>query len=178
MENKLYLIREIYDSLSYRLIDKVEQFYSDYNNMLLAPRCFGKTTMAFIDAITECSLNSNLNLIIYVDNFSTKIHYDMFVLFCNELGLEYSSDSFNRTIILQNGSKINFVSAATYRGRRCDYVIADLHNMKEEDYTNILCCNARCCKFIVGACTDFVHDFMNANQESSQTCTFEDLGVI
>ena len=178
MEEKLYLIREIYDSLSYRLVNKVEQFFSDYNNMLLAPRRFGKTTIAFIDAIAECSLNPNLDLIIYVDNFSIKTHYDMFVFFCNELGLEYSNDSFNRTIILQNGSKINFVSAATYRGRRCDYIIADLHNMKEEDYTNILYCNARCCKFIAGDCTDFVHDFMNTNPESFQICTLEDLGII
>lgn len=178
MENKMYLINEIYDSLSYKLINKAEQFYSDYNNMLLAPRRFGKTTMAFIDAISECSMTPNLNLLICIDTIFTSTYYDLLINFCNDLGVEYAKDTPRSAIVFLNGSQITVTNTASLRGRRFDYVIADMHYMQEDAYTSLLCCNALCYKFIVGVQTDFVREFINANPTSFQVCTFEDLEIV
>ena len=179
MENKLYLIREIYDSLSYRLVDKVENFYMEDNSMLLGARRTGKSTMAFIEAIVQCSLNDGTSICIYTDAFSERIHFDMLIAFCEELGIEHSKDIHNRIIIFSNRSRIGFSSGASqYRGSRYDYIVADVHHMTEDDYLYI----RRICifnfKFIVGEQTDFVRTYIRTHPELSYTFTYEDLGVI
>ena len=169
MENKLYLLREIYDSLSYTLYEEALNFFSHDNVFLIGDRHVGKTTMSFIDAILEGILHDNKRIGIYTDTVVTSIHFDLLARFCNELGMEYSKNSYDETIFLPNGSTIMITnSLSNRRGENFDYIVADVHLMDAYSYDDILHkCRCRDFKIIVGQQTQFVRNYLEINPDDS-----------
>lgn len=169
MENKLYLLREIYDSLSYTLREEVLDFFSHDNVFLIGDRRVGKTTIAFIDAILEGILHDNKRIGIYTDRVVTSVHFDLLARFCNELGMDYSKNSYDKMIFLPNGSTIAITnSLPNHRGDNFDYIVADVHLMDTDSYNDILYkCRCRDFKIIVGQQTQFVRDYLEVNPDNS-----------
>ena len=164
MENKLYILREIYDSLSYDLREDALNFYYMSNSFLLGARRIGKTTITSLEAIVEGSLNDDINIAIYTDEPEME-RYLLLVRLCDELNLDYARDHYFKTITLPNKSTIKIISRK-HRGGRYDYIVADIHNMIEEDYQHILTmCRGDYNRFkiAVGVQNDFVHDYIQNN---------------
>ena len=164
MENKLYLLREIYDSLSYRLSERALNFHCTDNSFVLGARRTGKTTMAFLEAIVEGALHDRSKIGLFTDSRAEMNHFILLSHLCDDLGLEYSKDSYNRTIVLPNGSTIKITSSKpSHRGERYDYIVADIHDMNEEEYYSLLCLSHGNFKILAGQHTDFVHNYIQNN---------------
>ena len=164
MENKLYLLREIYDSLSYRLSERALNFHCTDNSFVLGARRVGKTTMAFLEAIVEGALHDGSKIGLFTDSRAEMGHFVLLSYLCNDLGLEYSKDSYDRTIVLHNGSTIKITSSnPSHRGERYDYIVADVHDMNEEEYYCLLHLSNGNFKILAGQHTDFVHNYIQNN---------------
>lgn len=164
MENKMYLIREIYDSLSYEFDENIFEFYCNDIDFMLGARCTGKTTISFIDAIAQASLDSNKKIALCTDA-DRRYVYSLLVEFCDNLGLEYFKDSHTLTILLPNKSYIQIISPNTARGCRFDYIVADINKLYEHDYNQILAVSKTMndIKIISGTQTDFFHEYVHNN---------------
>jgi hypothetical protein len=165
MENKIYLIREIYDSFSYNLYDELEGFINNNNSVLVGCRRAGKTTIAVIDALSEALLKDNIRIGFYTDNGTNRIKLRFLKEACDSLNIDYSIDPMNCTIILSNGSSIKVINKDQSRGYSFDYVIADVCSLTEFDYNNIVSISCRYLNFkiITGTNNSFTNQYKEDN---------------
>ena len=165
MENKTYLIREIYDSLSYDFDETIFEFYCNDINFLLGDRGTGKTTISFINAIAEASLNPRRKIGFCTDSEQRYV-YILLIEFCDKLGLDYYKDDHTLAVILPNNSYIQIMNLNNIRGHWFDYIIADMHCLFEDDYNRILvtCKDLNSFKIVTGTQTDFIYDYVHNNE--------------
>lgn len=165
MENKIYLIREIYDSFSYNLYNELEGFINNNNSILVGCRRAGKTTIAIIDALSEALTKDNIRIGFYTDNGANRIKLRFLEEVCDNLNIDYSIDIMNYTIILSNGSSIKVISKDRSRGHSFDYVIADVCSLTEFDYRDIVSISFRHSNFkiITGTHNSFTNEYKECN---------------
>ena len=165
MENKIYLIREIYDSFSYNLYNELEGFINNNNSILVGCRRAGKTTIAIIDALSEALTKDNIRIGFYTDNRANRIKLRFLEEICDNLNIDYSIDIMNCTIILSNRSSIKVISKDQSRGHSFDYVIADVCSLTEFDYRVIVSISCRHSNFkiITGTHNSFTNQYKECN---------------
>lgn len=165
MENKMYLIREIYDSFSYNLYDELEGFINSNNSILVGCRRAGKTTIAVIDALSEALTKDNIRIGFYIDNGTNRIKLRFLKEACDNLNIDYSIDPMNCTIILSNGSSIKVINKDLSRGHSFDYVIADVCSLTEFDYRDIVSMSCRYLNFkiVTGTYDSFINQYEKDN---------------
>lgn len=175
MENKLYLIREMYDSLSYKLYDEFYNFLESDNNLLIGCRRSGKTTIAIIDALSEGLTNDNIYIGFYTDNGTNRIKMDLLKIKCDEFGIDYSIDTFNNRIILANGAIIQILSKNQVRGRRFDYVISDVNTITESEYDYVFSVSRGHFRIIIGVQNNFTYQYKKNNPDKVFTLAWNNL---
>ena len=179
MENKIYLIREIYDSFSYTLYSELEEFINNNRSILVGCRRVGKTTIAAIDALSEALTKDNIRIGFYTDNGTNRIKLEFLKEACDNLNIDYSIDPMNCIIILSNGASIKVTSKDRSRGHSFDYVIADVCSLTESDYNNIISISRGYLNFkiIVGAYNSFINQYKKDNPNIVFTLDWNNLNV-
>lgn len=179
MENKMYLIREIYDSFSYNLYDEFEGFINNNNSVLVGCRRTGKTTIAVIDALSEALTTDNIRIGFYTDNGTSRIKLRFLKEACDSLNIDYSIDPMNCTIVLSNSSSIKVINKDQSRGHSFDYVIADVCSLTESDYGDIVSISRRYLNFkiVTGTCNSFTNQYKENNPNIVFTLDWRNLDV-
>ncbi len=165
MENKMFLIREMYDSMSYNFHNELCGFIEEENSLLVGCRRCGKTTIAIIDALSEALTTDGIRIGFYTDNGTNRLKVDLIKNTCEIFGIDYSIDIMNHSIILSNGSVIQAINKDQTRGRRYDYVIADVCVLTEFDYRDICHISLGRYRLIINSQNSFTYKYKNDNPD-------------
>ena len=177
MENKIYLIREMYDSFSYDLYDELKGFINNNNSVLIGSRRIGKTTIAIADVLSEALTKDNTQIGFYTDNGTTRIKTNFLKSTCDNLNIDYSIDMMNCTIILSNGSSIKVISKDQLIWCSFDYVMADVCTITEIDYNNIFLISNGNFKIITGTHNSFINQYRDNNPDTVFTINWRSSGI-
>ncbi len=175
MNNKMYLIREMYDSLSYKLYDELYDFIENDNSLLVGCRRSGKTTIAIADALSEGLTNDNMHIGYYTDNGTNRIKIGLLKNKCDEFGIDYSIDSFNNIVMLANGTTIQVFSKDQVRGRRFDYVISDVSIITESEYEDVFLVSRGHFRIVIGTQNSFTYQYKKNNPDKVFTIAWNNL---
>ena len=177
MENKLYLIREMYDSLSYEFYDELNGFINNDNSILVGYRRAGKTTIAITDVLSEALTKDNARIGFYTDNGTNRIKIDFLKNACDNFDIDYSIDTMNNTIILSNGSSIKVINKDQSRGHSFNYVIADICTITELNYNDIFLISGGNFKIVTGTHNSFINQYKNNNPDIVFTFNWHNSGI-
>ena len=177
MENKIYLIREMYDSFSYDLYDELKGFINNNNSVLIGSRRTGKTTIAIADVLSEALTKDNTQIGFYTDNGTNRIKLRFLKEACDSLNIDYSIDPMNCTIILSNGSSIKVINKDQSREYSFDYVIADVCSLTEFNYNDIVSISNGNFKIITGTHNSFINQYRNNNPDTVFTINWRSSGI-
>jgi hypothetical protein len=160
MNNQMYLLKEMYDSIaSVKTYELLESFFINENTIFVGSRRVGKTTAAFFYAMSSAINKENVHMGIYVDKGQERIYLDMLKRQCDSFCLSYTMDVVNKKICFSNGSNIRIISERNYRGFRFDCLIIDTFTFPEEKFAYFLnMCNNNL-KIITNSQTPFVKHY-------------------
>jgi hypothetical protein len=163
MNNQMYLLKEMYDSIAcVKTYELLESFFINENTIFVGSRRIGKTTAAFFYAMSSAINKENVHMGIYVDKGQESIYLDMLNRQCNCFCLDYTVDSINKRILFSNGSDIRIISERNYRGFRFSCLIIDTFTFQDDKFAYFLnMCNNNL-KIITNSQTSFVRQYEEA----------------
>lgn len=175
MNNKIYLVKEMYDVLSYKFYDGLLNFVENKNTLLIGYRRCGKTTLSVIDALSEGICTDGIRIGFYVDNGTRRIKSTLIENMCENFGLNFSMDTTNSMFHLSNKSTIQLIEKNSIRGHRFDYIVTDVRNITESNFEDIRLASKGNYRIIIGEPNDFFYGHKDIAPEKVSVITYKNL---